>query len=299
VTVLAATNDGLYVVDDDGRAERVLPGNVGAIATAPDGAWWAIVDEHDLVRTGAGHEPEAVDRSGEHMTCVVATANDVFVGTVGAHLLHLVDGTLARVESFEELEGREGWGQPWGAPGDARSFAADGDHTVYANVHVGGVLRTHDGGESWVQTIDPAVDVHEVALAPDGRLFAATGASGLARSDDGGSTWSFETDGLHGTYLRSVAATASGVVVSASHGPFADESAIYRRREGTRQFEHCTEGIPARFPGNVDTFALATAGDRVVCAGTDGAVYRSDDAGGSWRTLAKDLPEVRAVLVVP
>jgi hypothetical protein len=231
VLVLAGTTEGLHVVDDGGEAERVADGAVGALAVAPDGSWWAIVDHHDLVRVRDGRA-EVVDRSGEQLTCVVATASDVVAGTVGAHLLHLVDGTLARIESFEELDGRDGWTQPWGAPGDLRSFASDGAQTVFANVHVGGVLRTQDGGETWVQTIDPHVDVHEVALAPDGRVFAATGAAGLAsctaptcaRSCRRPTvSWSARREGRSPSTARSIAASA-GTAPRSSPAPTASRS---------------------------------------------------------------------------
>jgi photosystem II stability/assembly factor-like uncharacterized protein len=212
-------------------------------------------------------------------------------------MLHIVDGRLARVESFEILDGRDEWTQPWGAPGDVRSLTSDGDATVYVNVHVGGVLRTHDDGDTWVQTIDPAVDVHQVVLAPDGRLFAATGAEGLAASTDGGATWTYTTDGLHGTYLRAVAPVPGGVIVSASTGPFAREGAVYRLRDGASAFERCDRGIPNRFDGNIDSHWIASSGSVVACAGPDGTLHRSEDAGETWRLLTSDLPQPRALLV--
>ncbi len=292
--VLAATDDGLFDIDDDGNAKQLAPGSITALTVAPDGAPWYVAGDHELVR-----DTETIAHSGEDLTSLVTSGDDVFVGTVGAHVLHLVDGQLARVESFEELDGRDTWTQPWGAPGDIRSFAADRD-TVYVNVHVGGVLRSRDRGETWVQTIDTQVDVHQVALAPDGRLYAATGAEGLAYSDDGGATWSYATKGLHGSYLRAVAPVPDGVVVSASTGPFTHEGAVYRARpvNGSVQFEHCDDGLPARFGGNVDSHWIASAGAVVACAAPDATIYRSDDAGATWRVLVSRLPHVRAVAVV-
>jgi hypothetical protein len=294
--VLAATPDGLYAIDGDGNAKQVAPGEMNAIAHAPGGATLCAVDGHDVVRV-RGDEIETVGHTGETLTCIAATRDDVFAGTVGAHLLHLVGGTLARVETFEELDGRETWTQPWGAPGDARSFATDGDRALYVNVHVGGVLRTHDAGETWVQTIDPEVDVHQIVRAPDGWLFAATGAAGLAFSADDGATWEYMTEGLHGTYARAVAVVPDGVVVSVSTGPHTSEGAVYRLRRGATTFERSDRGIPVRFEGNIDSHCIAAAGPVVVCAAPDRAVYVSVDAGASWRTLATGLPEITAVLV--
>jgi photosystem II stability/assembly factor-like uncharacterized protein len=291
VHVLAATEDGLYDIDDGGNATRQLPGAITALSVAPDGTRWLVVGDHDLVR---GREPVA--HRGEELTSVVATPNDVFVGTVGAHVMRLVDGLLARVESFEDLDGRDTWAQPWGAPGDVRSLAADTD-AVYVNVHVGGVLRTRDRGESWVQTIDTEVDVHQVVAPGDGRVLAATGAEGLAVSRDGGATWDFVTAGLHGTYLRAVAAVPGAVVVSASTGPFTHEGAVYRLPQGSERFERCNGGLPARFDGNVDSHWIASRGALVVCAGPDATIYRSDDSGVTWRSFVTGLPRVTSIAV--
>jgi hypothetical protein len=291
--VLAATGDGLYEIDDVGNAKQVTPGAITAVTIAPDGTRWLVVDAHDLVRDG-----EALAHSGDELTSVVATGDDVFVGTVGAHVLRLVDGALARVESFEELDGRDTWTQPWGAPGDIRSFTADAN-AVYVNVHVGGVLRSRDRGETWVQTIDTEVDVHQVTLAPDGRVLAATGAEGLAVSDDGGATWEFATAGLHGTYLRAVAAVPDGVVVSASTGPYTHEGAVYRLARGADHFERCTDGLPARFDGNIDSHWIASRGGVVACATPDATIYRSDDGGATWRPFVTGLPPAHGLLVTP
>jgi hypothetical protein len=297
--IFVATGDGLFVIDGDGNEKQLAAGDVGAITRAPDGALLLVVDEHDVValRGASFEQHDDVERSGEVLTCITATNDDVFVGTVGAHVLHLVEGTLARVEPFEELPGRDEWVQPWGAPGDMRSFATDGRQTVFANVHVGGVLRTQDGGATWVQTIDHTVDVHQVVWAGDGRLFAATGAAGLARSTDSGATWDYVTEGLHGTYTRAVAVTRDGVLCSASTGPFSHDGALYRLDGGADRFERCRDGLPTRFDGNVDSHWLAAAGDAVACVGPDATLYRSDDGGRTWRRVTSGLHEPHALLV--
>jgi photosystem II stability/assembly factor-like uncharacterized protein len=295
--VLVATEDGLYAVDGDGSAKRLVPGDVGAIApSAQRRTYWLVVGGHQLVEL-RGDEARAVASAREDLTSVVGTRDEVFVGAVGAHVLRVVDGQLVRSESFDEIDTRDRWTQPWGAPGDVRSFATDGSSTVYVNVHVGGILRTRDRGETWVQTIDHEIDVHQVARATDGRLFAATGAGGLAMSDDDATTWSFVTEGLHGTYLRAVAPVPGGVVVSASTGPFTHSGALYRWDDDARVFERCDRGIPTTFDGNVDSHWIAATDEVVACIGPNATVYRSDDSGASWRVLATGLARPHAVLV--
>ncbi len=295
--MLAATADGLFAIDDDGVSTRLFAGTVDAVTRGANGDAWAIAGGHDLLRV-EGADIEKVAHTADDLTCVVATAGDVFAGTVGAHVLKLDGGTLTRVESFDRLDHRDEWTQPWGAPGDARSFATDGRDTVFVNVHVGGVLRTNDRGATWEPTIDHEVDVHQVVLAPDGRLFAATGVAGLAVSTDGGTTWRFESEGLRGTYARAVAPVPGGVVVSASNGPFTHEGSVYRKDDGDPSFRLCDIGLPPHFDGNIDSHWLAAKGGKVACAAPSGTVYRSDDAGETWQVLAGAVHHPNAILVM-
>src|SRR5207247_7541735 len=130
---------------------------------------------------------------------------------------------------YRRAPGRNDWTTPWGGPPDTRSLAADGN-ALYANVHVGGILRSTDAGTNWAPTIDVDADVHQVVAGFDdaGRVLAAT-AEGLAVSNDGGDTWAFETEGLGATYSRAAAVAGDVVLASASRGPRGDGAAVYRR----------------------------------------------------------------------
>ncbi|HEX2031316.1 MAG TPA: hypothetical protein VHL78_07960, partial [Actinomycetota bacterium] len=192
------------------------------------------------------------------------------------------------------------WHTPWRGPPDTRSLSAGPDGTLYANVHVGGILRSQDG-ESWTPTIDIDADVHQVLAHPDrpDTVLAAC-AWGLAVSRDRGATWSIEYDGLHGRYCRAVAVAGDAVLVSASTGPFTDRAAVYRRAlDADRPFERCSDGLPEWFPANIDSHCLAASGDTVAFGTGDGRVFRSDDRGRIWEEAASGLPPVRAVVFGP
>ena len=62
-----------------------------------------------------------------------------------------------------------------------RSLTETSDHrALLANVHVGGIPRSGNGGASWAPTIDPDADVHQVRAAPTDRsLVLAAAAVGL------------------------------------------------------------------------------------------------------------------------
>ena len=297
VMVLVGTTDGLHEL---GAQERThLAGHeVGALARE-DSTWWAIVDGRAIWSAGAdgGWQPATVVER-LRANCLGPRAAGLLVGTSEAHLLRLDGGTLEPIESFDRASGREEWYTPWGGPPDTRSISGGPDGSLYVNVHVGGVVRSTDRGASWRPTIDIHADVHQVLAHPDsGRVLAAM-ARGLATSDDGGESWTFHAEGLDGTYLRAVAVAGETVLVTASRGPSGQRAAVYRTPLGRRApFVPCRDGLPERFPDNIDTACLATSGPVAAFGTADGSVFLSEDEGESWNLLASDLPPVRCVAI--
>src|SRR5918999_740573 len=218
-----ATRAGLFWPDAP-DAVAFSGREVNALAHGLDGTLWAIVGRQELWRRS--QEWALVTRSEDlTLNCVLPLASEVFVGASEAHLLRLANGTLEMVKGVEEAEGRTEWYTPWGGPPDIRSLSSNG--SVYAGVHVGGILRLQQDG-SWSQTIDIHSDVHEVRALPDGFVLAAT-ARGLAVSRDAGGNWEFQDSGLHATYCRAVTTCENTVLVSASVGPHGGRAALYRR----------------------------------------------------------------------
>jgi hypothetical protein len=294
-TVLVGTTEGLLRVGNGGPVELV-GGRVTALAPAAGGRrWLALLGDRFLWAGEADGTWEQVASfdDGPPARCLVAVGDEVLVGTAEAHLLRVRDGRAQPVPGFEKAEGRDGWYTPWGGPPDTRSLSIAPDGTIYANVHVGGIVRSSDGGETWEPTIDVDTDVHQV-LAADGSVLAPS-AYGLATSADGGDSWEMVTEGLHATYLRAVAVAGEDVLVSASTGPGGERSAIYRRPGGQGPFERCRTGLPEWLGGNVDTGTLVGVGDQVTFATHGGTLYRSSDAGRTWESVLERLPRVTAV----
>jgi photosystem II stability/assembly factor-like uncharacterized protein len=168
--------------------------------------------------------------------------------------------------------------------------------TLLVNVHVGGIVRSPDGGATWEPTMDVDNDVHQVIVAGDTAFAAA--AVGFLRSDDRGNSWHLETAGLHATYSRAIAVADGHVLMTASDGPFTHEAALYRRPlAGDAPFEKVAGGLPERFPDNVDSHWVAARGAAVALVTQDGDVYASDDAGATWAKLASALPTPRAIAI--
>jgi hypothetical protein len=292
VNVLIATGDG--VVGLPGLEGR----DVGAIATSSrdDATVWALVDGAEVWRherpTG-WFRAASTDDGSPALTCL-AVARDgdgVLVGTTGAHLARVVDGSGGgggggRIEvdgEFDALADRQRWYTPWGDPPDTRSIAVDPDDgSPLVNIHVGGVAR-RTPGDGWRALVDIDVDVHQVLVAPDGSYLVATGAAGFGRSTDHGRTWRWDADGMHGSYCRAVAVTGGGdqVLVSASEGPHQATGAVYRRPLGS---DGAWQRVTPMVDGNVDTAWLAgdTGGTSAAFVTQDGVLFVSTDAGATW-----------------
>jgi hypothetical protein len=208
----------------------------------------------------------------------------VFVGGDDAQLWRLDGDRLHAVAAFQAAPTRGDWHTPWGGPPSIFSMASDGTD-LYVGVHVGGILRSADGGE-WAPTIDLHVDVHQVTLAGAGTVWAATGTSGLGESADRGATWRHHTAGLHARYLLAVATVTDGVLVGASSGHAGRDGALYRF-DGNG-FTRC-RGLPDAFGGAVGPRHVAGAGERAAVALPNGDVFVSDDAGREWDRVASGL----------
>ena len=295
--LLIGTTSGLFELD--GGVARLDPAlderDVTAIAAGGDEVW-AVTDGSAVVRRDRGEPWTEVARSdGLTLTCVVVTPEGTFVGTEAARLFAVRDGALVPIEAFDLVEGRGEWFTPWGGPPAVRSLAVDLDGRIHANVHVGGIPRSVDGGRTWTPTIEIEADIHQIVAHPEkSNVVLAAGAVRLALSEDGGTSWRIERPGLASTYARAVTAADDIVLMSASSGPRGGRAAIYRAGIGPDvRFGKCADGLPEWFDGNIDTGWLVSSGSEVAFATSDGAVFGSSDAGEHWRQIAADLPKIR------
>lgn len=282
---------------------------VRAVAPAASKTLWAALDGREIWRRDAGGDAwsrvaslATLGEPGLRAECLADTrANDpdgILVGTSHARLARVEGGTVAFVDGFESAPGRDRWYTPWGGPPDVRSITED-RAAVYVNVHVGGVLRSRDGGATWQPTIDISADVHRVVTG-GGNVYAA-GARGLSVSSDAGESWRTVTHGLHADYCRSVAVCGPALLVSASDGPGGGRAAVYRSIDGARTFERCRGGLPDWFDGNIDSLCLDALPDGGLAAfsSESGDLFTSADQGATWSRAAERLGTVSCVLVTP
>jgi hypothetical protein len=310
-TILVATwGDGLFAVSGDGRTQEIANQLVRGLAPDGWGGALAIVGGHSLRSRAPGGEWATVATSEFELSCCMTVGDTVYVGTDDARMLRLSHGgcVLEPIDGFDRVAGRDTWfagsaivdGQRLGPPLGVRSVAANSNGSVLlANVHVGGIPRSMDGGRTWQPTIDINSDVHEVRVHPaNPDIVAAAAAVGLCISRDSGATWIIEREGLHAPYCSAVAFSGDDIIFSASTDHFAAEGRIYRRPVKPDGFLVAVEGgMPAWTKGSADTGCIATNGSSIAVADRAGNLYVSDDFGRAWSRRSTGLPTPSGVLI--
>jgi hypothetical protein len=308
--VLVATwGDGLFVVSGDRRDHELGGQSVRGLAPDSKGGALAIVGGRSLCRRAPDSAWIAIANTQLDLSCCVAVGDVIYVGTDDARVLRVgTYGAIEQLRGFDTVAGRETWfagaaiidGQRMGPPLGIRSITATPGGVLLANVHVGGIPRSIDGGTTWQPTIAVEHDVHEVRAHPTrpGIVMAAS-AVGLCTSHDGGATWAVEHEGLHAPYCSAIAFAGDDVLVSGSADHFAAEGAVYRRRvDGEGTLVAVGGGLPRWTDGIVDTGCIATRGSAVAIADREGSLYVSADTGRSWSRRASGLPPPSCVLIV-
>jgi hypothetical protein len=305
-TILVATwNHGLFALTANATAHEITNQPVTGLAPDGRGSALAITGAHSLHRRSPTGHWTTLAESEFPLSCCLAVQNTIYVGTDTARLLRLSpeDHTLHPITSFDHITGRDTWfagsaivnGQHLGPPLGIRSLAANAEGTIlFANVHVGGIPRSTDGGQTWHPTIDINADVHEVRAHPaHPNLIAAASAIGLCISRDAGATWNIEREGLQATHCSAVAFSADDILVSASTDPFAPQGRVYRHSANAikRAFQDSTAGI-------VDTGCIATGGPFIAIIDKGGSLYRSSDFGHTWSHTITGLPAPSGVLIL-
>src|SRR5579862_1120372 len=271
-TIFAGGDTGLFVSRDGGAQwERI--GAEGALPTI----WSLTIDPVDPDILFAGTRPSAVWRSRDG----------------GRQWEKLAIGAARKCSIGEAF---------------VTSLVVDPDdhRMVWAGVEIDGVFRSRDGGDTWTHLdgglYDP--DIHAVTLAATSpkRLYASTAREVFA-SNDLGDTWQpldiREKWPL--PYARGLAVKADdpGVLFAGCGETTTGETGHVLR---TTNFGETWEILPLPTRPNPTMWGLVThpaAPDRIIAFSLFGEVYVTENAGASWRKLARDFGEIRAAAWVP
>lgn len=310
-TVLVSTwRNGLFAFADDTFHEEWPGQSVTGLATDGTGNALAIVGGKSLCRRTREGIWSTIATSELELTCCVAVGTTIYVGAESeADVMRVgADSSLERLIGFDSVPGRDRWyagtalvdGRLVGPPLGIRSMTATCNHAaLFANVHVGGIPRSTDGGATWQPTIEIDSDVHQVCAHPTRpEIVIAAAAIGLGISRDGGKTWTTEHDGLHAPYCSAVAFAGDDILVAASSDHFARQGAVYRRpadREGP--LLPVGGGLPRWIDGIADTGNIAARGLAVAVADRAGDLFLSQDGGRTWSRRDQGLPPPSSVFV--
>ncbi len=309
--MLAATKTTLFTLTqerDQWRPSEVFRAeNIARVAEAPGLIVVASGDGALMLLSGDGRSEKvaAIDEPIESLLILDPGGPEVLIGTEGAHLLLFEGRQVGHVESFDQLDCRSRWHTPWGGPAAVRSLAAAPDGWIYADIHVGSIMRSADRGRSWKPVAaDLHEDVHQVATCPvaPARVYANT-ADGIWISDDRGQSWRHRAKDLHNRYGRAVAAAPDNgdvILATVSDGPHGQDvhGQLWRSEDAGRTWRHVTDGFPASTQDNINTHHVAFAPDGLAWAVVGKVLYVSSDTGRTWRE-AWQAPEPIEMLAAP
>lgn len=171
---------------------------------------------------------------------------------------------------------------------------------VFVAIEAGALVRTFDGGRTWRDRIRGGpYDTHMAVTHPlaPGRIYSAAG-DGYFESTDAGDSWRSPGEGLKHRYLVAVAvdpADPDTVIVSATDGPGSAYSprqaeAYVYRKTGLKRWELAMSGLPQAKGTTASRFATHVDDPGVIYAANNHGLFRSDDAGGSWKALDLTWP---------
>ena len=146
--MLIATRNIVYRFDDDQPEQIYSNGRIRALAEAD--IMSVIVSDAGLVVISEGEQNVLQLENVDRVECAdILPDGSVWIGTEGPHIFRLAEGSVDKVDSFDQFEGRDAFYTPWGGPAAVRSFAHTSDGCVYADIHVGSIIRSNDTGRSW------------------------------------------------------------------------------------------------------------------------------------------------------
>jgi photosystem II stability/assembly factor-like uncharacterized protein len=195
-------------------------------------------------------------------------------------------------------------------------------HTFYFGATGGGVWKTEDAGANWRNVSDGfiaegSIGAVEVAASDPNVVYVGTGSDGLRsnvspgrgvyRSGDAGRTWAhagLPNAGQIGA-VRADPRDANVAYVAALGNAFRPnaERGVYKTTDGGRTWARVlfvsdsTGAVDVELqPGNPDVvYASMWRAERkpwtIVSGAREGGIYKSTDAGRTWRKLAGGLPD--------
>lgn len=164
------------------------------------------------------------------------------------------------------------------------------------------VWRTTDDGDSWKSvsgTLDGSpISALEVARGDSDRIYAGTENGGIFRSVDGGETWSgnLASTVLPGRTITRLESRPDDADVLWATVANTGVRHVFRSSDGGLTWADVDGGRLPDVP--FQSLAIPAAHPERVYACSDAGVFVSDDGGGTWANLTRNLPTVMVVDLV-
>jgi photosystem II stability/assembly factor-like uncharacterized protein len=258
-----------------------------------------------LVGPGTGGRVEAV-------TGIPSQPNTYYIGTVVGGVWKTTNGGLTWTPLFNH-ERVASIGAIAVAPSDPEViYVGTGEEAPRGDISFGnGIYKSTDGGKTWINVglkgslqtgkivVDPR-NADVVYVAAEGDIYGPNAERGVFRSTDGGKTWQkvlYENDETGAIDVAMDPANPRilyAALWQVSRKPWhlndgGPGSGLYKSTDGGSTWTHLTgHGLPAGVLGRIGVaVAGGSHGERVyaLIEAKDGGLYRSEDAGGSWKLV--------------
>jgi photosystem II stability/assembly factor-like uncharacterized protein len=177
------------------------------------------------------------------------------------------------------------------------------DHTIFACVGGGGIVKSVDGGSTWRMMNEgfKYPTIQSLAISPtyaiDHTLFAGASMEGIYRSVDGGNSWQLAAKDI--TTLDVYTCFAISPAYASDHTVYVgtgldgvfrsvDSGATWQPTQDLSTNVGTVQGIGAP---SVNTLAISPAYpvDHTIFAGTLSGMFRSVDSGANWQEINQGL----------
>jgi hypothetical protein len=307
--MIIATKNAVYLLEEDGsekepnllfdslEVRRVVEGEErNVVATAKNSIIILDANKERPLETGIRDRIDSL--------CIIEEKPlDLLIGTTPPNIYRInEEGPAERIKTFDDLEVRNQWYTPWGGPAAVRSMTSTKNGWVYADIHVGSIMRSSDNGKNW-EPVTPSLhkDVHEVSTTPasDRCVYANTYLS-VYISEDNGDSWEHRSKNLNNRYGRGIAVNPEDpdtVLCGVSDGPRGVNvnGQLYFTEDAGINWTHVTEGFPESTRKNVDTFHIAYADEDIAWVTDEESLFMSRDSGKTWETYWKAPEEILMV----
>ncbi len=294
--------------------------SVALAALAAGGSGWALepaTSENPLLE-GIEYRLVGPSRGGRSTTVtgVPGAAHTFYMGTTGGGVWKTQNAGATWENVTDEALGVGSVGAVAVAPSDVNVvYVGTGSGCPRGNISIGdGMYRSTDAGRTWTHLgLERAGLIPRVVVSPKdpdtlwvavlGQIFGPSVERGVYRSTDGGATFEpvLQVSERTGAVDLAIDPTNPRILYAAmwtaERKPWTlidggEESGLYKSTDGGDSWTQLTAGLPDGAVGRIGVSVSAAAPDRVFALVTAtegrGGLFRSDDAGESFRRVSDD-----------